>query len=69
MGVFEAKTTKDWKKQLLDKICARTNADRTRPGYFKIVAPKKGIILSDDFRDNLLGREVKPSDRSEHRHG
>jgi hypothetical protein len=50
------------KRDLLERIRARTNADLSRPGYFKIVAPKKGIILTDDFRDNILGREVKPSD-------
>lgn len=62
MSILEATVTKEWKTKLLEKIRLRTNADLTRPGYFKIVAPKKGIILTDDFRDNLLGREVKPSD-------
>jgi len=61
-GVQEAKITKEMNTQLLEKIRRRTNADLSRPGYFKIVAPKKGIILTDDFRDNLLGREVKPGD-------
>jgi hypothetical protein len=62
VNAFEAKVTKQLKTLLLEKIRARTNADLSRPGYFKIVAPRKGIVLSDDFRDNLLGREVKPGD-------
>jgi hypothetical protein len=46
----------------LQSLRLRTKADLTRPGFFKITAPKKGIILSDDFRDNLVGRPVKPNE-------
>jgi hypothetical protein len=34
----------------------------SKPGFFKMVAPKKGIILSDEFRDNLVGKQVRPVD-------
>lgn len=62
IGIQEAKVTKNLKLAQLESLRRRTNADLSRPGYFKVIAPKKGIILTDDFRDNLVGRTVKPSD-------
>lgn len=59
---IDAAITQRLKNEMLQSLRRRTNADLARPGFFKIVAPKKGIILSDDFRDNLLGRQVKPSE-------
>jgi hypothetical protein len=46
----------------LQRLKQLTNADLARPGYFTIAAPRNGIILSADFRENLLGRNVKPGD-------
>lgn len=58
----EARVTKRLKLAMLDSLVRRTNADVNRPGFFKLVAPKKGIILTDDFRDPLQGRMVRPSE-------
>ena len=62
INIHEAKISKNLKLTILEGLRKRTNADLARPGYFKLVAPKKGIILTDDFRDNLLGRLVKPNE-------
>jgi hypothetical protein len=62
VAVEEAKITLRHKNTMLQKLRERTNAEIGRPGFFKINSPKAGIVLSDDFRDNLLGRQVKPSD-------
>lgn len=48
--------------KLLSRLKEVHNADLSRPGYFTINAPKAGIILSSDFRENLLGRTVKQGD-------
>jgi hypothetical protein len=59
----EARIKKDMTIVQLNKLRDRYNADLSRPGYFKIVAPKKGIILSnDDFRNDLVGKGVRPTD-------
>jgi hypothetical protein len=44
------------------RLQQRTNADLARPGIFTITAPKSGILLNADFRENLLGKNVKPTD-------
>lgn len=62
LSIHEAKVAKLLKNAMLENLRKRTNADLTRPGAFKVVAPKRGIILSDDFRDNVLGRQVKPNE-------
>lgn len=58
----EARITLRNKIATLTKLRERTNADLANPGYFKIVAPRAGIVLSADFRENLLGKAVKPTD-------
>ena len=62
MAVQEATTTRRIKIEMLNKLRDRTNADLAKPGHFKVLAPKTGIILSADFRENLLGRYVKPNE-------
>jgi hypothetical protein len=47
---------------MLKRVKDRTNADLAHPGTFTIVAPKAGIILSADFRENLFGKNVRPGD-------
>jgi hypothetical protein len=45
-----------------NKLQKRTNAETGKTGYFKLVAPRSGIILNADFRENLLGKGVKPAE-------
>jgi hypothetical protein len=61
-AIQEADITRKEKIKVLQRLKERTNADLNRPGFFTIVAPRTGIILSADFRENLLGRNVKPGD-------
>lgn len=58
----EARITLNNKIEIRTKLRERTNADLANPGYFKIVAPRSGIVLNADFRENLLGKTVKPTD-------
>ena len=60
--INEAKITLQSKIDVLNNLRQRNNAELARPGYFKIVAPRTGIILSADFRETLLGKAVKPTD-------
>lgn len=62
MAIEEAKITRRKKADLLKRLSERTNANLARPGFFTITSPKTGIILSADFRENLLGKSVKPGD-------
>jgi hypothetical protein len=58
----EAKITLNSKIKMLNSLRDRYNADLSRPGYFKLVAPRAGIILSSDFRESLQGKAVRPGD-------
>jgi hypothetical protein len=58
----EAKITRRKKIEMLNRLKDRTNADLAHPGAFTIIAPKAGIILSADFRENLIGKNVRPGD-------
>ena len=62
VALEEAKITHLKKIDMLKRLKDRTNADLARPGHFTIDAPNAGIILSADFRENLLRRNVRPSD-------
>jgi len=62
VNIEKAKITRREVIKNLNRLKDRTNADLNRPGFFTIVSPKTGIILSSDFRENLLGRNVKPGD-------
>ena len=57
----------------LSKLESNQNADRRTSGYFSIVAPKfapnrlssdipRWTVLSADFRENLTGKSVNPTD-------
>ncbi|HMF12516.1 MAG TPA: hypothetical protein VKE94_09430, partial [Gemmataceae bacterium] len=58
-----------------DALIRRTNSDPARPGYFWVRSPEfpsdleaNGVqpqwtVLTGDFRENLAGMEVKPSDK------
>lgn len=59
----EAKITKIQKQQELDKLIHRTNANPNNQGDFALRSPMTGIILSADFRQELLGRYVKPNEQ------
>lgn len=61
-AIQKARSTRNSKIDLLNRLRQRTNADLGKPGVFTIVAPKTGIILSADFRENLLGKIVKPGE-------
>src|ERR1019366_9391845 len=59
----EAKATLRENLNYLNQLQRRLNANiSNKPGSFTISAPRTGIILSADFRENLLGRNVKPGD-------
>ncbi|MBI2803617.1 MAG: hypothetical protein HYX68_01370 [Planctomycetes bacterium] len=60
--VERAKLNKRVKIQALNRLKQRTNANLSDPGFFTVTAPKSGIVLSADFRENLLGKTVKPGD-------
>ena len=62
VGIEEAKITRRKKIEMLQRLKQRTNADLSRPGSYAITAPKTAIVLSADFRETLLGRNVRPSD-------
>lgn len=40
----------------------RTHSDPARPGYFWLKSPLTGTVLSFDFKENLVGRHVKPGE-------
>ncbi len=48
------KQREDWQK--------RTNAILNNPGEFWLRSPLAGVILTGDFRENLIGRQVKPNE-------
>ncbi len=50
------------KNKELEKIYEQYNADRNIPGLFRLVAPRTGVVLTGDFRENLLHRFVNPSE-------
>jgi hypothetical protein len=58
----KAKVTKLAKQEDLERTIRRTNANPNNPGEFFVRAPMAGIVLSADFRENLLGRGVKPNE-------
>src|SRR5262249_20275823 len=62
VAIEEAKITHRKKIDMLKRLKDRTNADLNRPGAFTIVAPRAGIVLSADFRENLIGKNVSPGD-------
>jgi hypothetical protein len=61
-GNKEAEMTLKAKNDYLQQLQRRFNANLSKPGYYTITAPKTGIILSSDFRQELMGRNVKPGD-------
>jgi len=63
LNIKKAEIEKRWKVDQLRSEKTRNNADLNRPGWYTIVAPRAGIILSADFRENLIGKTVKPSDQ------
>ncbi len=58
----EAKILREAKQNELDALIARTNANPNNPGEFALRSPMTGIVLSADFRENLLNRRVKPNE-------
>jgi uncharacterized protein (TIGR03067 family) len=62
VAIEEAKITHRKKIDMLKRLKDRANADLTRPGNFTIVAPEGCIILTADFRENLVGKKVKSSE-------
>jgi hypothetical protein len=62
LEIIKADTVRKIKNEALDELCKRTNANRNRPGEFWLKSPMTGIVLSSDFRETLLNRNVKPND-------
>lgn len=58
----EAMITKEAKTRELQQLIQRTRASTTNPGEFILRAPLSGIILTPDFRENLVNRTVKPNE-------
>ena len=57
-----AETTIRENNKYLQQLQRRVNANLARPGEYTIAAPKTGIILNADFREQLLGKNVRPGD-------
>jgi len=60
-------TTLDLKRRELAEIRERTHSVQGRPGWFLLKSPLKGTVLGSplttgSFRDELLHRDMKPSD-------
>ena len=55
-----SETVKRAKQDELDKLQQLNNARPMQPGRFSLRAPMNGIILSSDFREQLVGRKVQP---------
>jgi hypothetical protein len=53
---------RDLKIQERDRLRALTNADESAPGNFWVRSPADGSILNFDFRENLTGKHVRPSE-------
>lgn len=60
--VREAEILKDAYTRQLEDVQRRTNANLSKPGEFWLRAPMTGIILTGDFRENLINRHVKPNE-------
>ncbi|MFO0965833.1 MAG: hypothetical protein U0793_09660 [Gemmataceae bacterium] len=58
----EARITLAAKWSEREALIKRTHADSKNPGEFMIRAPLAGVVLSSDFREQLLNRPVKQSD-------
>jgi hypothetical protein len=57
--VVTARVTKDAKQAELAELVRRTNANVQVPGEFWLRAPSSGILLTSDFREQLIGKYVK----------
>ncbi|MBY0527080.1 MAG: hypothetical protein K2R98_27040 [Gemmataceae bacterium] len=51
------------KREELEAMYDRTNADRNRVGFFWVKSPLNGTVLSADFREQLTNRYVKASEQ------
>lgn len=58
----EATITRDAKQKELAELIERTNADKIHRGEFTVRAPMSGVVLTPDFRENLINRFVKPNE-------
>ncbi len=59
--LIEQEITHRTKTRILEEKRRLYNADRTRVGYFWLKSPLTGIVLTADFREQLKGMQVKPS--------
>jgi hypothetical protein len=64
MDLKKAQIDLDQKINDRKRIKERDNAnlEPLKFGFYTVTAPRSGIILSADFRENLLGKTVKPGD-------
>jgi hypothetical protein len=46
----------------LNHLRAITGSDEARPGWFFVKSPMNGTVLNADFKENLRGKFVRPSD-------
>lgn len=58
----QKESLRDRKTWELRALRERTRSDPSRPGNFWIEAPRRGTILSFDFKEPLTNRQVKPSE-------
>ena len=57
--LVKARVTKEARIAELTELVRRTNANPQVPGEFWLKAPGSGILLTSDFREQLLGKYVK----------
>lgn len=55
-------TVRELKTQERDRLRALTGSDESSPGRFWVRSPVAGTILNFDFRENLTGKFVRPSE-------
>ena len=58
----EARVRRDSKIDELKTLRQRTNS-LDEPGYFSVKSPIAGIVLTADFRENLLNKWVRPNEQ------
>ena len=62
IAAFADKITMEKKNEQLQNLRKRTNANLSKPGYFTVTSPRKGIVLTADPKE-LQGKSVKPTDK------
>src|ERR1043165_4207181 len=61
--IEDAKNTIRENTKSLHQLQKRLNINLARPGEFKITAPLSGIVLSANFREEFLNKNVRPGEQ------